>query len=103
MFRFRVCARWYLLPLRGGARPHHGHRATGTADVTVKTLLIIYLTAYLPALLFQFVSTNWWEETVWLGFFQGPSAGSVRAMASRAAHDPVPSRSNASRWCSAAP
>jgi membrane protease YdiL (CAAX protease family) len=31
-----------------------------------------YVTAYLPALLFQFVTTNWWEETAWMGFVQAP-------------------------------
>jgi membrane protease YdiL (CAAX protease family) len=35
-------------------------------------VLTVYLTIYLPALLFQFLTTNLWEETVWMGFFQAP-------------------------------
>jgi len=35
-------------------------------------LLTAYGVAYLPGLLFQFLSTNWWEEIVWMGFFQAP-------------------------------
>jgi hypothetical protein len=36
-------------------------------------VLEAYVTAYLPALLFQFATTNWWEETVWMGFSKHPS------------------------------
>jgi uncharacterized protein len=31
-----------------------------------------YTTAWLPALGMQFLTTNWWEEMVWTGFFQAP-------------------------------
>jgi hypothetical protein len=33
-------------------------------------LLAAHATVYLAALLFQVLSTNWWEEAVWLRFFQ---------------------------------
>jgi len=71
MFRFRVRAWWYLLPLV--AVPALTLLAALPApNLTVMKVLLAYLTAYLPALLFQFLTTNWWEETVWMGFFQAP-------------------------------
>jgi membrane protease YdiL (CAAX protease family) len=72
MFRFRVQVWWYLLPLLAmpalsliGALP-------APPGLTVRGVLAGYVTAYLPALLFQFATTNWWEETAWMGFFQAP-------------------------------
>lgn len=71
MVRFRVRAWWYLLPLL--AVPGLTVLASAPIpDLTVDEVLIAYLTVYVPALLFQFLTTNWWEETVWMGFFQAP-------------------------------
>jgi membrane protease YdiL (CAAX protease family) len=73
MVHFRIPWRWYLLPLvvmpvltlvSTLSVPAGGLSASGLA--------MAYLTAYLPGLLFQFVTTNWWEETAWMGFVQAP-------------------------------
>jgi uncharacterized protein len=72
MFRFRVQARWYMLPLLAVPALTVITALPAPPDMTVQKILIVYLTTYLPALLFQFVTTNWWEETVWMGFFQAP-------------------------------
>ena len=73
MVKFRIPWRWYLLPLL--VLPALTLAATLSAPpggLDPRTLLMAYLTGYLPALLFQFVTTNWWEETAWMGFVQAP-------------------------------
>jgi uncharacterized protein len=72
MFRFRVKARWYLLPLVAVPALTLLTALPAPADLTAQQVLVAYLTAYLPALLFQFATTNLWEETAWMGFFQAP-------------------------------
>jgi uncharacterized protein len=72
MLRFRVKAKWYLLPLLAVPALTLITALPAPPDLTMRQVLETYLTAYLPALLFQFVTTNWWEETVWMGFFQAP-------------------------------
>jgi len=72
MVRFRVHPRWYLLPLLVVPALTLVTALPAPPDVTVEKILVVYLTTFLPALLFQFLTTNWWEETVWLGFFQAP-------------------------------
>lgn len=72
MFRFRVKAGWYLLPLLVVPALTLATALPAPPDVTVQRLLFVYLTSFLPALLFQFLTTNWWEETVWTGFIQAP-------------------------------
>lgn len=72
MSRFRVPARWYLLPLLAVPALTMVTALPSPPDVTMQKVLVVYLTTFLPALLFQFLTTNWWEETVWLGFFQAP-------------------------------
>lgn len=37
-----------------------------------RTVGAAYVLGFLPALLIQFVTTNWWEETVWTGVVQTP-------------------------------
>ncbi len=71
---FRVKPLWYLLPLAvipagvllvNLSLPHlaqFGPHAIATA----------YLMGFLPGLVVQFVTTNWWEETVWTGVVQAP-------------------------------
>lgn len=66
--RFRVTPWWYLLPLL--AVPL-GATAT-TLALPHGPVATAYLGAYLPALAMQFLTTNWWEEMVWAGFFQVP-------------------------------
>lgn len=72
VFRFRVRARWYLLALVGfplatvliqWSVPPGGWSLAAVAQA--------YGRGFLVALAFNFVTTNWWEETVWMGFFQG--------------------------------
>ncbi len=72
MVRFRVHPRWYLLPLLVVPALTLVTALPAPPDVTLQKILVVYLTTFLPALLFQFLTTNWWEETVWLGFFQAP-------------------------------
>ena len=72
MFRFRINLWWYLLPLLAVPALTLLTALPAPPDLTVRQVLMAYLTAYLPALLFQFATTNLWEETVWLGFFQVP-------------------------------
>ena len=71
-FRFRVRARWYVLALvvlpaltvvLQGSAPPGGWSAAAVGDA--------YGRGFLVALAFNFLTTNWWEETVWTGFFQG--------------------------------
>lgn len=72
MFRFRVKARWYLLPLLVVPALTLVTALPAPPDVTVQKFVVVYSTAFVPALLFEFLTTNWWEETVWMGFFQAP-------------------------------
>ncbi|HEY0002445.1 MAG TPA: CPBP family intramembrane glutamic endopeptidase, partial [Actinoplanes sp.] len=72
MVRFDVSPRWYLLPLL--VMPVLSVAATFAlpADgLHPATLATVYLTGFLPALMVTFLTTNWWEETLWTGFFQG--------------------------------
>lgn len=70
--RFRVPLRWYLVPLvvvpAGGVFFALSFRAGHDAA----DLLPAYATQFLPSLALQFLSTNWWEELVWMGFVQVP-------------------------------
>ena len=71
--RFQIQWWWYLLPLL--VMPAITLASTLSVPpngLNARDLVIAYLTAYLPALLFQFVTTNWWEETAWMGFVQAP-------------------------------
>lgn len=71
VFRFRVQARWYALAflvlpvltvaVQWSAPP-------GGWDGS--TLARAYGVGFLGSLAFNFLTTNWWEETVWMGFFQ---------------------------------
>ena len=73
MVRFRIPWRWYVLPLL--VMPALTLASTLSAPpngLSARALVLGYVTAYLPALLFQFVTTNWWEETAWMGFVQAP-------------------------------
>ena len=73
MVHFRIRWQWYLLPLV--VMPAITLAATLSLPpegLNAQALMIAYLTAYLPALLFQFLTTNWWEETAWMGFVQAP-------------------------------
>ena len=73
MVHFKIRWQWYLLPLL--VMPALTLVATLSAPpggLSASGLAMAYLTAYLPALLFQFVTTNWWEETAWMGFVQAP-------------------------------
>ena len=72
MIRFRVRWWWYTLPLIVIPALTVVTALPPSPALTVRKVLIAYLITYLPALLFQFVTTNWWEETVWMGFFQAP-------------------------------
>jgi membrane protease YdiL (CAAX protease family) len=72
MTHFRVRARWWLLPLVAVPALTVVTALPAPPGLTAQTVIITYLTIYLPALLGQFVTTNWWEETVWMGFFQTP-------------------------------
>ena len=73
MFNFRVKARWYVLVFVGfpvvtvalqGSPPAGGWDLGRLVDA--------YAYGFLASLLFNFVTTNWWEESVWMGFFQAP-------------------------------
>ncbi len=69
--RFDVPLRWYLLPLI--AVPALGVAATFAAPdggFHLDTVLMAYVTGFLPTLALQFATTNWWEETVWTGVVQ---------------------------------
>jgi len=101
MARFRVHAWWYLLPLL--AVPAVTVLASlPVPDLTVQNVLVAYLTAFLPALLFQFLTTNWWEESVWMAFSKRHcNAASVHG--GRCCSPPRSSPCNTSRWCSAEP
>jgi membrane protease YdiL (CAAX protease family) len=73
MVRIQIQWWWYLLPLL--VMPAITLASTLSVPpngLNARDLVIAYLTAYLPALLFQFVTTNWWEETAWMGFVQAP-------------------------------
>ena len=73
MVHFKIRWQWYLLPLV--IMPAVTLVSTLSAPpggLSARALATAYLTAYLPALLFQFVTTNWWEETAWMGFIQAP-------------------------------
>jgi membrane protease YdiL (CAAX protease family) len=73
MVQFRIPWRWYLLPLLVlPALTLASTLSLPTDGLGGRTVMIAYLTAYLPALLFQFLTTNWWEETAWMGFVQAP-------------------------------
>ena len=72
--RFRVHPLWYLLPLVAVpaavllvnvSLPH-------VAPLDARTVGAAYVQGFLPALVIQFVTTNWWEETVWTGVVQAP-------------------------------
>lgn len=74
MVSFRVPVRWYAVPLLvvptgvflvNSSLPHD-------QPIDVQRVAVAYLTGFLPALLVQFVTTNWWEETVWTGVVQEP-------------------------------
>jgi membrane protease YdiL (CAAX protease family) len=70
---FRIPWRWYLLPLVIlPALTLVSTLSVPAGGLTASGLAMAYLTAYLPGLLFQFVTTNWWEETAWMGFVQAP-------------------------------
>lgn len=70
--RFRVPPRWYLIPLllvpAGGVLFALSFRE----DSSAIDLLAAYVTGFLPSLAIQFLSTNWWEELVWMGVVQVP-------------------------------
>jgi membrane protease YdiL (CAAX protease family) len=73
MFGFRVKVWWYLLPLLAvPALTLIAALPPSLPDLTVAEVAVAYLTSFVPALLFQFITTNWWEETAWMGFFQAP-------------------------------
>ena len=73
MVRFRIPWRWYLLPLLiMPALTLVSTLSVPAGGLSASGLAMAYLTAYLPALLFQFVTTNWWEETAWMGLVQAP-------------------------------
>ena len=73
MVQFRIRWWWYLLPLFIlPALTLISTLSVPPEGLSARTLVMAYLTAYLPALLFQFVTTNWWEETAWMGFVQAP-------------------------------
>ena len=72
MVRFRVRPWWYLLPLVAVPGLTVVTALPAPPDLTAQRVIVTYLLGYLPALLFQFLTTNWWEETVWTGFFQAP-------------------------------
>ena len=72
MVRFRIPWRWYLLPLVVMPALTLASTLSMPGGLSVSRVLTAYLTAYLPALLFQFVTTNWWEETAWMGLVQAP-------------------------------
>lgn len=81
--RFRVPLRWYLVVLvlvpAGAVLPALSLRdGRSGAD-----LLSAYATGFLPSLAVQFLSTNWWEELVWMGVVQIPLQrryGALRAV-----------------------
>jgi membrane protease YdiL (CAAX protease family) len=73
MVHFKIGWQWYLLPLViMPALTLVSTLAVPPGGLSARALLLAYLTAYLPALLFHFVTTNWWEETAWMGFVQAP-------------------------------
>ncbi|GIF00993.1 CPBP family intramembrane glutamic endopeptidase [Paractinoplanes rishiriensis] len=72
MVRFRVHPAWYLLPLVAVPALTLLTALPAPSGVTAAEAATAYVTVFLPALAFQFLTTNLWEETVWTGFFQGP-------------------------------
>lgn len=71
VFRFDVRTWWWLVPLvampvldvvLGFDAPDSGWRAGAVGSA--------YVTAFLPGLAWNFLSTNWWEEAVWMGVIQ---------------------------------
>jgi membrane protease YdiL (CAAX protease family) len=72
MVLFRIRWWWYTLPLIVIPALTVVTALPPSPDLTVQKVLVAYGVCYVPALLFQFVTTNWWEETVWMGFFQAP-------------------------------
>ena len=73
MVRFRIPWRWYLLPLViMPALTLMTTLSVPTGGLSASGLAMAYLTAYLPALLLQFVTTNWGEEAAWMGLVQAP-------------------------------
>lgn len=71
-FRYRVTVWWYLMPLLAVPALTVLTALPAPPGLTGGQVLTAYLTAYLPALLLQFLSTNLWEEAAWMGFFQAP-------------------------------
>jgi membrane protease YdiL (CAAX protease family) len=81
--RFKVPFAWYLVPLllvpAGGVLFALSFREGHSAG----DLLPAYAAGFLPSLVVQFLSTNWWEELVWMGFVQLPLQrryGAVKAV-----------------------
>jgi uncharacterized protein len=71
MLHFRIRWPWYLLPLL--VLPALTLILTLSVPqdgLSLRIVVLAYVSAYLPGLLFQFVTTNWWEETAWMGFVQ---------------------------------
>jgi len=70
--RFTVPFGWYLVPLllvpAGGVLFALSFREGRSAV----DLLPAYATGFLPSVAIQFLSTNWWEELVWMGVVQVP-------------------------------
>ena len=72
VFRFRVRARWYVFALVGFPTLTVALQwSTPAGGWSAATLADAYGRGFLVALVFNFLTTNWWEETVWMGFFQG--------------------------------
>ena len=74
MTRFRVHPAWLVLPLVAVPVGELLVNLSLPRSTTWSpgTIAAAYVTGFLPALLIQFVTTNWWEETVWAGVVQAP-------------------------------
>lgn len=73
MVAFRVRARWYVfafLVLPGVTVAMHWAAPPGGWDLGA--LLRAYVLGFGGSLLFNFLTTNWWEETFWTGAVQAP-------------------------------
>ena len=71
---YRVNPLWYLLPLvvvPAGVLLANLFLPR-SAPLTLSAVVTAYVAGFLPGLVVQFVSTNWWEETVWTGVVQSP-------------------------------